>query len=102
MKKAFKWLDKEGIEYGFHDYKKGGFDADVIRQAVSEHGWETVINKRGTTWRKLDEKLKTSMDAERAIKVAGENPSIVKRPLILYSGKTYVGYDEGLYKSALK
>lgn len=98
MKKAFKWLEEEKIAYDFRDYKKGEFDADVARQAIDEHGWETVINKRGTTWRKLDDAEKENMDAEKALITAEKNPSLIKRPLVKYKNKTYVGFDQDTYQ----
>ena len=92
MKKAFKWLDDEGVEYNFHDYKKSGVDEGVLKQALKEHGWESVINKRGTTWRELPPTIQNGMDNSKAIDVANNNPSILKRPLLLHKGKTYLGF----------
>ncbi len=102
MKKAFKWFDAHGVAYDFHDYKKSGVDDDVLKGAMNDHGWEAVINRRGTTWRQLDDDLKANMDSKTAIKVAIENPSIVKRPLILdtKSLKTYLGFEAKLYETA--
>ena len=67
MKKAFKWLDAQNIAYDFHDYKKIGIDEDVLKQALTQHGWENVINRRGTTWRKLPKDVQESMGADKAI-----------------------------------
>lgn len=97
MKKAFNWLDENGIAYVFHDYKKEDPNADILKQAIQEHGWENVINRRGTTWRKLDDATKESMNAEKAIPLALENPSIVKRPLLIANGKTYLGFSKAAY-----
>ncbi|MDX1803804.1 MAG: ArsC family reductase [Alcanivorax sp.] len=82
MKKAMKWLDDRGIDYRFHDYKKAGVPADALGQWIDTLGWETVINRRGTTWRKLDEAVRDSMDAGQALQVALDNPSIIKRPIL--------------------
>lgn len=99
MKKALGWLDRQGVEYDFHDYKKSGVDEDVLRQAIKAHGWESVINRRGMTWRKLPDDVKSGMDEEGAAQVALEKPSIIKRPLIVYGGKTYTGFDEEMYQT---
>jgi arsenate reductase len=98
MKKAMKWLDDNGADYAFHNYKKAGIDEAVVKQAIEEHGWETVINKRGTTWRALPEQIQNALDAEKALEVAKENPSIVKRPILLRLGQTYVGFNAKQYE----
>ena len=82
MKKAFTWLDNNGIAYRFHDYKKEGAPEAALRQWIKALGWEVVINRRGTTWRKLPESLRDSMDAEKAVAAALENPSLIKRPML--------------------
>jgi arsenate reductase len=82
MKKAFTWLDNNGIAYHFHDYKKEGAPEAALRQWIKALGWEVVINRRGTTWRKLPESLRDSMDAEKAVAAALENPSLIKRPML--------------------
>ena len=87
MKKARKWLEANGIEYTFHDYKKSGVPEKNLKQWVKKAGWETVLNRRGTTWRKLDEKIRNNIDEASAIEVMLENPSAIKRP-VLENGKT--------------
>ena len=101
MKKAFAWLDENNIDYVFHDYKKQGADEEILRQAISEHGWENVINRRGTTWRKLPDNIKETMDTEKAIPLALENPSIIKRPLLAHAGKTHLGFKPDQYEKIL-
>lgn len=97
MKKAFVWLDDHGIEYSFHDYKKHGADKAALEKAVQVAGWENVINRRGTTWRKLDEQTKNTMDTKKAIEVALENPSIIKRPLLVCNDEITLGFNEDEY-----
>lgn len=99
MKKAFGWLNDHGVDYTFHDYKKGGIDHDVIAQAIEEHGWDQVINRRGTTWRKLPNDIKDNMNDEIAMNIADDNPSILKRPLLLHDGKSYLGFKADIYTS---
>ncbi|MGB0719745.1 MAG: ArsC family reductase [Bdellovibrionales bacterium] len=98
MKKALTWLDERGITYDFVDYKKHGADEAVLKQALHEHGWEAVINRRGTTWRNVPDDIKTTMNTQTAITIATENPSIIKRPLLAHNGKTYLGFDAKTYE----
>lgn len=98
MKKAFGWLDQNNVSYEFHDYKKAGVNENVLRQAIEEHGWESVLNRRGTTWRNLSEDTKQGMNDAIAIQVAMENPSIIKRPLLLEGAKTVLGFKEDEYE----
>jgi len=99
MKKAFVWLDEHGVSYEFYDYKKRGADEAVLKAAIDQHGWETVINRRGTTWRKLPEEVKNMMDKGAAIKAALDNPSLIKRPLLVKNGQIHLGFKEQEYKA---
>lgn len=82
IKKARKWLDAEGIEYQFHDYKKDGLSPELLASWVNDLGYEALVNKRGTTWRKLPDDVKDSIDEASAIEIMLENTSIIKRPLL--------------------
>ena len=99
VKKAFKWLDQNQIEYDFHDYKKLGADKAVLEKAFAQHGWEKVINQRGTTWRKLDQSIKDNINTNNAMTIALEQPSIIKRPLLVYQNQTYLGFKEAEYQA---
>ncbi len=98
MKKTFKWLDAQNIAYDFHDYKKSGIDEEVLKQAITQHGWENVINRRGTTWRKLPKETQDSMDDDQAIAIADENHSIIKRPLLKQGDDIFLGFKEDAYE----
>ncbi len=101
IKKARKWLDANNIKYTFHDYKKEGAPEKSLKQWIKISGWETILNRRGTTWRKLDEKTKNNIDETSAIKVMLDNPSSIKRP-VLESGKTLlVGFNHQDYEQLL-
>lgn len=101
IKKAKRWLDDNNIAYDFHDYKKSGIDKKLLQTWCSEFGFESLLNKRGTTWRKLDDSLKDNVDENAAIEIMLENHSIIKRP-VLISGKTRIlGFDENAYQSLL-
>lgn len=94
MKKAFAWLDRRKIAYAFHDYKKFGADEDVLKRAIDAYGWESVLNRKGTTWRGLPDKVKESMTDKRAFQFAVENPSVIKRPLVVCGKDILLGFDE--------
>lgn len=101
MKKAFNWLDQHGITYEFHDYKKAGAPEKQLRQWIRKLGWETVINKRGTTWKKLPEDARASMDAESAVAAALDNPSMIKRPIIEQGTILLAGFDANTWQEKL-
>ena len=101
MKKALKWLDKNNLKYEFHDYKKLGVPENNLKSWVKTAGWEIILNKRGTTWRKLDENIKNNINDTSSIQVMLDNPSAIKRP-VLESGKILiVGFKEEEYKTLL-
>lgn len=101
MKKARAWLDAHGVDYRFHDYKREGVDETRLRAWVDELGWETLVNRRGTTWRKLPEDVREGMDAEAAVRVMLETPSIIRRP-VLDTGKVrHAGFSETDYERLL-
>lgn len=102
MKKAFKWLDAQSIAYDFYDYKKTGAEEAVLKTAIAAHGWDSILNRRGTTWRQLTETQKNNMDEAGAIKVALENPSIIKRPLLVHNEQIYLGFSAEHYSAIFK
>lgn len=92
MKKARQWLTEHGIEYAFHDYKKVGVDEKLLRRWVKQAGWETLLNRRGMMWRKLDDAVKANIDEASAIRVMLETPSIIKRPVLEHGKVLQVGF----------
>ena len=106
MKKAFKWLDQQGVDYQFHDYKKQGLDPALAQGWLEELGFEALLNKRGTTWRKLDEDSKAAMDDSRAQQTMLDNPSIIKRPLLDLkpgsTGQKHLGFKAEHYQSLFR
>jgi arsenate reductase len=102
MKRAFAWLDKRKVTYVFHDYKKNGIDKAALKEAMDEFGWESVINRKGTSWRALSESDKNAMNGSRALKAAEENPSLVKRPLIVAGRKMLLGFNDAEYNVFFK
>jgi len=92
MKKARQWLADHGIEHEFHDYKKSGVDEQRLRRWVKQVGWENLLNRRGTTWRRLDEEVKNAIDEASAITLMCENPSIIKRPVLEHGKSLHLGF----------
>jgi Spx/MgsR family transcriptional regulator len=101
IKKARAWLDARGVDYHFHDYKRDGLDAALLRGWVDELGWEALVNRRGTSWRKLPEDVREQMDTEAAIRVMLETPSIIRRPLLDTGQVRHVGFSEADYERLL-
>jgi Spx/MgsR family transcriptional regulator len=105
VKKARGWLDAQGIAYAFHDYKKSGIGEDKLREWVAQAGWEKVLNRAGTTFRKLDEADRTDLDAKKAVAVMLAHNSAIKRPIVEYSNEDgdglLVGFDEQRWSAAL-
>jgi Spx/MgsR family transcriptional regulator len=101
VKKARRWLDQRGIGYVFHDYKKEGADPAKLRHWIAAKGWETVLNRRGTAFRKLDPSQSADLDAENGVPLMQANPSIIKRPVVEYPGGLLVGFDAAEWERAL-
>lgn len=101
MKKAFNWLTEQGIEHQFHDYKKVGVVEADLRRWIKQLGWETVINRRGTTWRKLPQAQRDAMDVDGAVAAALDNPSLIKRPIIEQGTILLAGFDAQAWAQAL-
>lgn len=102
VKKARKWLDANEINYEFHDYKKKGVDKKKLESWSNELGWDALLNRRGTTWRKLDESDKADVNEARAIDLMVEHTSMIKRPVIEYDSGLLLGFDEEKYRQALE
>jgi Spx/MgsR family transcriptional regulator len=101
IKKARAWLDANAISYAFHDYKKAGVDPARLTRWIAQAGWETLLNRAGTTFRKLPDADKADLDAARAAAVMLAHPSTVKRPVLEYPGGLLVGFKPEIYAAAL-
>jgi len=97
MKKARRWLDAHGIDYEFHDYRKKGIDKALLKIWCTDKGWEVFVNRRGTTWRNLDNADKAELTRTRAIALMQANTSLIKRPVLEHGSKRLVGFDESAY-----
>lgn len=98
VKKARRWLDEQGIAYRFHDYKKAGADPALLRAWAAEAGWNTLLNRAGTTFRGLSDADKAAIDEDKAIALMSAQPSLIKRPVIAGAGSLLVGFDPARYQ----
>ena len=101
MKKARAWLDAAGIDHAFHDYKKAGVDGAELARWAGVVGWETLLNKAGTTFRKLPDADKAGIDEAKALALMLEHPSMIKRPVLTRGDAVLVGFKPELYEEAL-
>jgi arsenate reductase len=101
VKKARTWLDGRGTAYAFHDYKKAGAPAEALAAWVAEHGWETVLNRAGTTFRALPEADRAGLDAAKAIALMLAQPSMIKRPVLDLGSSRLVGFKPDVWAAAL-
>lgn len=102
MKKARSWLDSHKVSYGFHDYKTQGIDRAHLEKWCKAVGWETLLNRAGTTFRKLSDKDKANIDQSKAINLMMEQPSIIKRPVLEQGQQITVGFKPDIYAAAVK
>jgi arsenate reductase len=100
MKKARAWLDAHGVVYAFHDYKTKGVDRASLERWAREAGWETLLNRAGTTFRKLPEKDKQGLTEKKATTLMAAQPSMIKRPVLDIGGTLLVGFQPGQYEKA--
>lgn len=99
VRKARAWLDERAIDYEFHDFRKDGLNPVQLRAWVDELGWENLINRRGTTWRKLPEATHDNMNEALALAVMEDQPSIIKRPLLDLGSRRILGFDAEQWKN---
>ncbi len=101
MKKARAFLDKQGVDYAFHDYKSAGIEREKLEKWAKKAGWEVLINRAGTTFKKLPDKDKEGLTEKKAIALMLAQPSMIKRPVLeLGGGKLLVGFKPETYKAA--
>ncbi|MCJ8144164.1 ArsC family reductase [Ancylobacter sp. A5.8] len=100
MKKARAWLDARGVAYGFHDYKASGIDAAHLKAWAGKVGWEVLLNRAGTTFRKLPEADRQGIDEAKALALMEAQPSMIKRPVLDKDGALIVGFKPEVYEAA--
>lgn len=101
VKAARAWLAAHGVAHAFHDYKREGADPARLRAWSEAVGWETLLNPRGTTFRKLDETDKADLDADKALRLMAAHPSLIKRPVVEHDGGLLVGFVAQAWSAAL-
>lgn len=102
VKKARKWLDAQGVEYAFHDYKKEGADEAKVAAWIADKGVDVVLNKRGTTYRKLSDAQKVDAgDSHKAVGLLVQHPSMIKRPVVEHANGILIGFKEDEWSAQL-
>lgn len=99
IKKARAWLGNNGIEYIFHDYRKQGLERDQLEAWSDELGWESLLNRRGSTWRQLPESIRATINRDQAISLMLEHPAMIKRPLLDLGQSRKLGFKDTDYQS---
>lgn len=97
VKKARKWLDENNIAHRFHDVRADGLNQDMLKKWIDATGWETVLNKRGTTWRKLDTTVQENVSADNVSELLLEHPAMIKRPVLDINGEIIIGFKADNY-----
>lgn len=98
VKKARRWLDAHGLAYRFHDFRADGLSENELAPWIKAVGWEALVNRRGTTWRNLDEQTRVNLDATSAAAALLAHPTLIKRPVLDHRGIIAVGFDAGHYQ----
>ena len=99
IKKARKWLDENGIEFDFHDYRKDGISQEMLTGFEAALGWESLLNKRGTTYRQLSDEQKADMNKDKALALLEEFPPMIKRPVLVVADNHHLGFKADQYQS---
>ncbi|MGC6342387.1 ArsC family reductase [Bisgaard Taxon 45] len=102
VKKALNWLTANNIAHQLHDYRVAGVDKHWLAQAEAQFGWENLVNKRSTTWRNLSDEVKTTLSKQTALEVLFEQPTLIKRPIILQDDKALIGFNVKEYEACFK
>jgi Spx/MgsR family transcriptional regulator len=102
MKKARAWLDRHGVAYNFHDYKTAGIDRERLTRWSGKVGWEVLLNRAGTTFRKLPDADKDGVTEKKALALMLAQPSMIKRPVLEVGGKVLIGFRPEIYAAAIK
>ena len=98
IRKARTWLEKQRIEFEFHDYRKQGLEQQLLQSMISVLGWEAMLNRRGTTWRSLPDTVKDQIDQASAMRLMLDNPAIIKRPILATQNRLHVGFSDQQYQ----
>lgn len=97
IKKARRWLEENGVDYGFHDFRKDGVDEALLRTWLKELDWQLLLNRRSTTWRQLPAAAREQIDRQSALKIMLQQPAIIKRPVLEHHRDLHVGFSNERY-----
>ncbi|PCJ31519.1 MAG: ArsC family reductase [Gammaproteobacteria bacterium] len=97
VRKARRWCEANDIEVKFHDFRSDGLDETILNQWLTLVTWEDLLNKRSTTWRNLDDPRKDQLDANNAIALMIENPTLIKRPVLMDNSHCILGFKADIY-----
>ncbi len=98
VKKARTWLEENQIDYQFHDFRKDGISAELVKAWFDAHSWDKIINKRSTTWRNIPDDSKETMDESSALTHILQEPTLIKRPVLVKDETILVGFKESDYQ----
>ncbi|WP_444911261.1 ArsC family reductase [Microbulbifer sp. PAAF003] len=98
VKKARKWLEKNGVDYRFHDFRVDGMEDVPLQAWLDKFGWQEVLNRRSTSWRELSDEQKNEMDKALALDLASATPTLIKRPVTTTSKETLFGFKEATFE----
>ena len=98
VRKARQWLATQGVAYVFHDFRKDGLSSKQVKAWAQVVGWETLLNRRGQTWRKLADKDKADLTEAKAIKLMAAEPTLIKRPVLEINNQVHIGFSEAEYQ----
>jgi arsenate reductase len=99
VRKARRWLDGHGVDYRFHDLRRDGLDRKMLQHWEQRLGWEQLLNRRGSTWRKLPETVRDGIGKSTALRIMQEQPSIIRRPLLEHGKQLHAGFNAGEYST---
>lgn len=99
VRKARKWLADNSVDYRFHDFRKDGLDATLVRNWIADLGWQSLLNRSGRTWRSLPDEARNTVDEKSAVQLMLQYPSVIKRPVLQFGNRHYVGYKENEYRN---
>ena len=100
VKKAMKWLNDNNLNPQLHDYRINGLDPSWLAEMADKFGWETLVNKKSTTWRNLDTEIKENLNQTLALQVLQENPTLIKRPIVISHNIALIGFNLAEYQQA--
>lgn len=98
VKKALKWLDQQGLNYQFHDFRKDGISLELVEQFVKQSDWQQLVNKRSTTYRNLAAEVKDSLNESNVAQVLVDNPTLIKRPVLIHQDNLVLGFKADNYQ----